>query len=119
MTIVEYRGLSVAEMTELRKNLKAEDSELKVYKNSLVQRATVDTVYEGLNDQLTGPNALAFGNSDAVAPARVIVISRTRPLSAHVDSPAAGIHPIESPLLPLDSLPAAPWKPFSPRFEAT
>lgn len=70
--VVEYRGLSVAEMTELRKNLKAEDSELKVYKNSLVQRATVDTVYEGLNDQLTGPNALAFGNSDAVAPARVI-----------------------------------------------
>ena len=70
--VVEYRGLSVAEMTELRKNLKAEDSELKVYKNSLVQRATVDTVYEGLNDQLPGPNALAFGNSDAVAPARVI-----------------------------------------------
>ena len=70
--VVEYRGLSVAEMTELRKNLKAEDSELKVYKNSLVRRATVDTAYEGLNDQLTGPNALAFGNSDAVAPARVI-----------------------------------------------
>ena len=70
--VVEYRGLSVAEMTELRNNLRAEDVELKVYKNSLVQRATVDTVYEGLNDQLTGPNALAFGNSDAVAPARVI-----------------------------------------------
>ncbi len=70
--VVEYRGLSVAEMTELRKNLKAEDSELKVYKNSLIERATVDTVYEGLKDQLTGPNAIAFGNSDAVAPARVI-----------------------------------------------
>ena len=47
--VVEYRGLSVAEMTELRNNLRAEDVELKVYKNSLVQRATVATEYEGLN----------------------------------------------------------------------
>ena len=45
--VVEYRGLSVAEMTELRNNLRAEDVELKVYKNSLVQRATVATEYEG------------------------------------------------------------------------
>ena len=70
--VVEYRGLSVAEMTELRNNLRAEDVELKVYKNSLVRRATEATDYEGLNAQLTGPNAIAFGNSDAVAPARVI-----------------------------------------------
>ena len=70
--VVEYRGLSVAEMTELRNNLRAEDVELKVYKNSLVQRATVVTEYEGLNAELTGPNAIALGNSDAVAPARVI-----------------------------------------------
>ena len=66
--VVEYRGLSVAEMTELRNNLRAEDVELKVYKNSLVQRATVATEYEGLNAELTGPNAIALGNSDAVAP---------------------------------------------------
>ena len=59
-------------MTELRNNLRAEDVELKVYKNSLVQRATVATEYEGLNAELTGPNAIALGNSDAVAPARVI-----------------------------------------------
>ena len=70
--VVEYRGLSVAEMTELRNNLRAEDVELKVYKNSLVQRATVATEYEGLNAELTGPNAIALGNSDAVAPAREI-----------------------------------------------
>lgn len=70
--VVEYRGLSVAEMTELRNNLRAEDVELKVYKNSLVQRATVATEYEELNAELTGPNAIALGNSDAVAPARVI-----------------------------------------------
>ena len=70
--VVEYRGLSVAEVTELRRNLRAEDVEFKVYKNSLVRRATEVTGYEGLNAQLTGPNAIAFGNSDAVAPARVL-----------------------------------------------
>lgn len=70
--VVEYRGLSVAEVTELRRNLRAEDVEFKVYKNSLVRRATEETGYEGLNAQLTGPNAIAFGNSDAVAPARVL-----------------------------------------------
>ena len=70
--VVEYRGLSVAEVTELRRSLRAEDVEFKVYKNSLVRRATEATDYEGLNAQLTGPNAIAFGNSDAVAPARVL-----------------------------------------------
>ena len=70
--VVEYRGLSVAEVTELRRNLRAEDVEFKVYKNSLVRRATEATDYEGLNAQLTGPNAIAFGNSDAVAPARLL-----------------------------------------------
>lgn len=70
--VVEYRGLSVAEVTELRRNLRAEDVKFKVYKNSLVRRATEATDYEGLNAQLTGPNAIAFGNSDAVAPARVL-----------------------------------------------
>lgn len=62
----------MAEVTELRRNLRAEDVEFKVYKNSLVRRATEATDYEGLNAQLTGPNAIAFGNSDAVAPARVL-----------------------------------------------
>ncbi len=70
--IVEYRGLSVAEVTELRRNLRDEDVEFKVYKNTLVRRATESTGYEELNAQLTGPNAIAFGHSDAVAPARVL-----------------------------------------------
>lgn len=70
--LVEYRGLSVAEISELRNDLRAEDVEFKVYKNRLVQRATESTDYEGFKDYLTGPNAIAFGHSDAVAPARVI-----------------------------------------------
>ena len=70
--VVEYRGLSVAEVTELRRSLRAEDVEFKIYKNTLVRRATESTGYEELNAQLTGPNAIAFGHSDAVAPARVL-----------------------------------------------
>ena len=66
--VVEYRGLSVAEVTELRKAY----VEFKVYKNKLVQRATESAGYAEINDKLVGPNAIAFGHSDAVAPARVL-----------------------------------------------
>ena len=69
--VVEYRGLSVAEVTELRKSLREEDVEFKVYKNKLVQRATESAGYAEINDKLVGPNAIAFGHSDSVAPARI------------------------------------------------
>ena len=69
--VVEYRGLSVKEITELRRALRAEDVEMKVYKNKLSQRAAVEAGYDGLCENLTGPNALVFGK-DATAPARVI-----------------------------------------------
>ena len=68
--VVEYRGLSVAEVTELRKSLREEDVEFKVYKNKLVQRATESAGYAEINDKLV--NAIAFGHSDAVAPARIL-----------------------------------------------
>ncbi len=71
--VCEYRGLSVAEMTELRRSLRAENVELKIYKNTMVTRAVDDLGYEELNGDLTGPNAFAFGHEDAVAPARILV----------------------------------------------
>lgn len=70
--LVEYRGLSVAEATELRRNLRAEGVEFKVYKNKLMQRAAEDAGFADLNESLVGPNAIAFGNDDAVAPARIL-----------------------------------------------
>lgn len=70
--VVDYRGLSVAEVTELRRALRAEDVEFKVYKNKLVQRATESLGYGEINSQLVGPNAIAFGLNDAVAPARIL-----------------------------------------------
>ena len=69
--VCEYRGLSVAEVTELRRNLRAEDVEFKVYKNTMFERACDESGFEDLKDALTGPNAFAF-SSDATAPARVL-----------------------------------------------
>ena len=70
--VVEYRGLSVAEVTEVRRALRAENVEFKVYKNKMVQRATESLGYGEINSQLVGPNAIAFGTNDAVAPARIL-----------------------------------------------
>ena len=69
--VCEYRGLSVAEVTELRRNLRAEDVDFKVYKNTMVERACEDCGFGELKDALSGPNAFAF-SSDATAPARVL-----------------------------------------------
>ncbi len=69
--VVEYRGLTVAEVSELRRNLRAEGVELKVYKNTMVRRAVDDCGLSDLDDALKGPNAFAF-SKDATAPARVL-----------------------------------------------
>ena len=69
--VAEYRGLSVAEVTELRRALRAEGVEMKVYKNTLAAKAAENVGYGDLKDSLTGPNALAFG-SDETAAARVM-----------------------------------------------
>ena len=69
--VVEYRGLTVAEVTELRRSLRAEGIEFKVYKNSMSQRAAEAAGFNALTEQLTGPNAIAFSD-DAVAPSRVL-----------------------------------------------
>lgn len=70
--VVEYRGLTVAEVTELRTALRAENVGFKVYKNKLAQRACEQEGMTELNEFLVGPNAIAFGHEDAVAPARIL-----------------------------------------------
>lgn len=70
--VVEYHGLNVAEMTELRRNLRDENVDIKVYKNKFAQRACEEAGMAELNEHLVGPNALVFGQEDAVAPARVL-----------------------------------------------
>ena len=68
--IVDYRGLTVAEVTDLRAQLREAGVEYKVYKNTLVRRAAEKAGIEGLDEFLTGPTAIA--TDDVVAPAKVI-----------------------------------------------
>ena len=70
--VVDYRGLDVAEITALRKELRDNGITYKVYKNTMVRRAVKDVELEGLNDVLAGPTAIAFGKEDVVAPARIL-----------------------------------------------
>ncbi len=69
--VVEYRGLSVAQMTVLRRKLRDEGVEMKIYKNKMASRAAEAAGYDDLSADLTGPNAFVFGN-DAVSPSRIL-----------------------------------------------
>lgn len=70
--LVDYRGLNVAEVTELRKELRDNGIDYKVYKNTLARRAIADTDLSDLTEDLVGPTAIAFGKEDVVAPAKIL-----------------------------------------------
>ncbi|SEO76769.1 LSU ribosomal protein L10P [Amphibacillus marinus] len=70
--LVDYRGLDVAEVTELRKQLREAGVEFKVYKNTLSRRAAEQAELSELNEVLVGPTAIAFSNEDVIAPAKVL-----------------------------------------------
>src|SRR5699024_5125077 len=70
--LVDYRGLTVAEVTELRKQLRDAGVEFKVYKNTMTRRAVDSLGLSELNEFLVGPSALAFSNEDVIAPAKII-----------------------------------------------
>ena len=70
--LVDYRGLTVAEDTELRKKLREAGVVYKVYKNTILNFAFQGTDFEALSKDLEGPTAVAFGIDDATAPARII-----------------------------------------------
>jgi large subunit ribosomal protein L10 len=72
LVLVEYKGLNVEQATDLRNACRAAGVEYKVYKNNLVKRAAEGTQFESLANDLTGPNAFAFGYDDPVAPAKVM-----------------------------------------------
>ena len=72
VVLVDYRGLTVEQDTQLRKQLREAGVVYKVYKNTLVKRAIAGTQYEGMTDLLDGPNAIAITANDATAPARIL-----------------------------------------------
>lgn len=80
VVVVDYRGLTVAEDTQLRKQLREAGVAYKVYKNTLVNFAIKGTDFESLSDVLEGPNAFAISTTDATAPVRVIAkFAKTAP----------------------------------------
>lgn len=72
VVLVDYRGLTVEQDTELRKTLREAGITYKVYKNTLMARAFKGTVCEALAPYLEGPSAAAISAEDATAPARVL-----------------------------------------------
>ena len=72
VVVVDYRGLNVSQVTELRKQLREAGIDFKVYKNSMSRRAAEAAGLEGLNEHLVGPNAIAFSTEDVVAPAKIL-----------------------------------------------
>ncbi|MNP15645.1 50S ribosomal protein L10 [compost metagenome] len=70
--VADYRGLNVAQVTELRKQLREAGVEFQVLKNTLVRRATAAAELSELDEVLTGPTAIAFSADDAIAPAKIL-----------------------------------------------
>ena len=72
LVLVDHRGLTVAQDTELRKKLREEGVSYKVYKNTMMNFAFQGTDFEQLKDLLNGPSAMAVSTNDPAAPARVL-----------------------------------------------
>ncbi|MEN9912251.1 MAG: hypothetical protein RI956_695 [Pseudomonadota bacterium] len=71
LVIAEYRGITVADMTKLRKQARINDVYLRVLKNTLARRAVAGSLFEIAGDQMVGPLIYSF-SADAVAAAKVI-----------------------------------------------
>ncbi|NLW11256.1 MAG: 50S ribosomal protein L10 [Clostridiaceae bacterium] len=72
MVFTDYRGLTVEQDTQLRSALRKAGVTYKVIKNSLSGRALIDAGYEGLEDVVKGPTAIAYSKDDVISPAKVI-----------------------------------------------
>ena len=70
--VTEYKGLTVEEITKLRRALQKEGGDYMVTKNTLAKLAIKDTPYEVLAETFKGPIAIAFGFNDQVAPAKAL-----------------------------------------------
>jgi large subunit ribosomal protein L10 len=78
--LTDFRGLSVADITELRTLLRKSDVEYKVVKNTLAKLAIKDTGLEGLAAYFEGPTAIAISRKDAVAASKVLTVwGKSRP----------------------------------------
>ena len=96
----DYRGISVEEVTDLRKKMRDAGVEYKVLKNTMIKRAFASLGIEGADEFLEGPTAVAVGKDDPVAPARILNdfvkdIKKTEIKGGIVDGKVASLAQIE------------------------
>ena len=100
--VVDYRGLTVAQDTELRKKLS-----YKVYKNTMIRFAAKGTAFEALEPNLEGPTALAVSNTDATAPARILAeFAKTAPALEIKGGVVEGVYYDEKGMAQISSIPS-------------
>ena len=72
--LLDYKGINVPQVTELRRELRKARSSYKVVKNSLAKRALAGTAFESLSAHFEGPTAVAYTANDPVALAKVLAV---------------------------------------------
>lgn len=70
--IVNYSGLTVEQVTQLRRELRANGCDMAVIKNNITRRAALELGFNNLDEALVGPNAVAFSHEDSVSAAKVV-----------------------------------------------
>ncbi|MBD3949046.1 50S ribosomal protein L10 [Tuanshanicoccus lijuaniae] len=83
VVVVDYLGLTVEEVTNLRKELRENGVQMKVVKNTILRRAAAEAGIEGLESTFVGPSAVVFSENEVVAPAKVVAkyADKIEPLS--------------------------------------
>lgn len=72
VVVVDYLGLTVAEVTELRKQLRENGVKMQVVKNTILRRAAQEAGIEGLEEVFVGPTAVVYSQEEVVAPAKIV-----------------------------------------------
>lgn len=72
VVVVDYLGLTVEEVTSLRKQLRDSNTKMQVVKNTILRRAAVEAGIEGLEDVFVGPSAVVYSTDEVVAPAKIV-----------------------------------------------
>ena len=71
--LMDFKGLNVAEVTELRSKLREANVSMRVVKNTLAKRALDQVGIDGLNGYFTGPTSVVWSKEDSIAPARILL----------------------------------------------
>lgn len=101
VVILDYRGLTVAEVSDLRSKFREAGVEYKVIKNNMLKRAADELKIEGMDDYFKGPTAVAFGYEDPVSPAKILckfvkAVNKTEVKGGILDGKAMDANAIEN-----------------------